>query len=96
MTEWDDLNQHIAQGSQRLADFVLAAAESGRAPQDDWRSAIHDAVLDLDRIVSSPLAHPDSVAAARQAIGALAHIWLTVEEAETLYLGDRVIPPSTV
>lgn len=91
-----DMDRNIAEGYERLRSFVITATKSAAEPCGDWRAAINDAALDLDEIVTSSLAHPDDVARARLAMGSLAHIWLTVEEAEALYLGDRKIGTTDV
>lgn len=86
-----DLERHLVEGYARTAAFVFDAAESTRPVRSDWLNAVRDAASDLDRIATSPLAHPDDVARARLAMAALSHIWLTVEESEDVYLGDRKI-----
>lgn len=74
-------------GFDRIRDFVVEAADSGREPRPDWRAVLRDVALDLDKIAYSAVAHPDSVAAARLAMSALAGVWLDAEETELLYLG---------
>lgn len=91
----DDLDRNIAEGYSRLADFVFDVTDADREPRADWRKAVLDAASDLDRIACNPLAHPDDCARARLAMGSPAHIWLSVEEAEAVYLGGRTIPGST-
>lgn len=72
----------------RIRDFIIAASESDRALTAEWRAALHDVALELDRIVYSQLAHPDSVASAESAMSALSGVWLDDDEKDRLYLGS--------
>lgn len=71
----------------RIRDFVIAAANSSREPTPEWRAALNDVALDLDKIAYSRLAHPDSVAAAATAMSSLSGVWLNDDEKDQLYLG---------
>lgn len=75
----------------RIRDFVLAATESGREPAADWRDALHDVALELDKLAYSKLAHPDSVASAASAMASLSGVWLDDDEKDALYLGARTV-----
>lgn len=81
-------DDQLTAGYERTRAFVLAAVEDEeREQRDDWCIALHDVAYELDRIVRRN-AHPDDVAHARSAMRSLAGVWLSVEEAEALYLGS--------
>lgn len=71
----------------RIRDFIIEAANSGRVPMLKWRAALNDVALELDRIAYGAFAHPDSVAAAGAAMSALSGVWLDDDEKTQLYLG---------
>jgi hypothetical protein len=86
--EYQELGRRQAAGYERTFEFVLDAVEDEeREPRPDWRVALHDLAQDLDRIIRRN-AHPDDVAHARSAMHSLAGVWLSVEEAEALWVGD--------
>lgn len=76
----------------QIRDFIIDAAASGREPTANWRLALHDAALDLDRIAYGRDAHPDSVTWAHMAMSALSGVWLTDEEKDELYQGTLKEP----
>jgi hypothetical protein len=83
------VDEALNEGYERTLAFVLAAVDDDdRAPRGDWRDAVNDLALELDRIVQRD-AHPDDVMHARSAMHALAGVWLSVDEAEALYLGEE-------
>lgn len=78
----------IEDGYERLYAYVMGAVESDREPHADWRLALHDVAVELDRIVRRA-AHPDDVMHARSAMSNLAGVWLSVEEGEEVWMGGR-------
>lgn len=84
MSEHD---RQLAGGYERLYAFVKGAIDSGRPLRDDWSDALADMLIDLDAVVQRA-GHPDDVLHARSAMSSLAGLWLSVEEAEAVYLGE--------
>ena len=78
------MNMDLDETYKNIRSFLQAVVEDEtREPLSDWRSAISDALLEIDRIVRRN-AHLDDVMHARGAAYDLAGIWLSTEECEAM------------
>lgn len=90
MSTWAEkvLAEHVA-GNDRIRDAAQAAIASNAEPLSDWRGCIGDALRELDQIATHDGAHPDDVDHARAAVSLLAGVFLTSDQIESTYLGER-------
>jgi hypothetical protein len=78
-----------ADRSRRVGHVAVAVREAiadGRPLARDWPGAAGDVLSELEEILERGN-HPDDVDRAQKAIMSLAGLWMTVEEAEQVFLG---------